>query len=521
MFFKRRAKNDDIEIVDLTKSEKPYILTEAYYLFVILFIGVPMWFMTCSSMRYSLPKPNLELMQPHLHLDISIVQGISHVNDQKLRANLQESLSKLESQDIYYNINWRVRRPTIEENRLLSSITARKGNLVDFEKGLKDLHRKSYSFRLLIFLLEDTFCDGRNEYLFGMEPYIYICPDLLSNKDTSATVDVIKAALIKTYLPTVDIKRVERILSSKANLLVTLIHENGIQKSNLKQLTDLSNQFHEVYNTQVKNKFIQLAEILNIRFITKSFFDMPMTFDNIHIGQFFKEFLSQVDEPLESDTHHMIAIVRDKPSTAKNNSTSNDRSATIDKNDDLGIVETSDSHFVMHEATKNNVFGGLRSIVRRIIGLKSASLSDHSLVRDDVFFNEWELDVLVGALTVKKLQTIHVSLESLSKLNSIPEHVASKAHKAHELALQSLVDIETHKPMDAYRSASSGYEQSESAYYDPTLVDTANVFPEENKYAVYLPLFLPLAIPVIFSIIRVIRYALFGSRTKADKRKVE
>jgi phosphatidylinositol glycan class S len=87
-------------------------------------------------------------------------------------------------------------------------------------------------------------------------------------------------------------------------------------------------------------------------------------------------------------------------------------------------------------------------------------------------------------------------------------------YESHDSALKSLDNLATKKPLEAYRLANLAYELSESAYYDPSLLETS-YYPRETRWAIYTPLTLPLILPIVMSMIRIGKYLLYGS--SADK----
>lgn len=44
-------------------------------------------------------------------------------------------------------------------------------------------------------------------------------------------------------------------------------------------------------------------------------------------------------------------------------------------------------------------------------------------------------------------------------------------------------------------------ERSEKAFFDPTMVSML-YFPDEHKYAIYMPLFVPVSVPLIMAVIK-------------------
>ena len=57
----------------------------------------------------------------------------------------------------------------------------------------------------------------------------------------------------------------------------------------------------------------------------------------------------------------------------------------------------------------------------------------------------------------------------------------------------------------AYEQSRRAFELSEKAFYDSSLLALL-YFPEDQKYAIYVPLFLPISIPVILSFFKAVKW---------------
>jgi phosphatidylinositol glycan class S len=55
--------------------------------------------------------------------------------------------------------------------------------------------------------------------------------------------------------------------------------------------------------------------------------------------------------------------------------------------------------------------------------------------------------------------------------------------------------------MKALTHSISAIERSEKAFFDPTMVSML-YFPDEHKYAIYMPLFVPISVPMIMAVIK-------------------
>lgn len=555
------------ETPDLFKtSERPYIMCAIYYLAILSFIGVPIWCYTCSQTRHSLPEltdleSKLSGTYPRLHLDISVVQLLSSKNTHDLakerqldylRANLPD-LFNTSTDGLAYNINWRIRRPTQEETHLMKTISKEIANrsmttesrqtlLNKLEDSLLKIHKPANRFRLFMYLFEEPInsyiCDQSQPYLINFERFIYLCP----NGSDENLVAVIKESLHEVYFDTVDLQRAKKILSAKTDLLVSLISEKD--HKDLTYLSKVADKVHGIYEKNVKSKFLELAEVLNIRLITQNIFDLLANnaLDNVltdyrpasnkkgktnstnkeseqqirfielrAMSRFYNSYEMRLNKHSSQSVHHVVTLLPDpsKPELAfGTGGQSSSRPA-------VKMLEERDSNFILLGDSDKSLVLGLRAIVRRMIGLKSPNLCPNCLVRRDVFLNKWELDAIVGVLTALKLQSVLTSLSSISQQTigiRIPKYVSSMAYESHDCALKSLDNLAIKNPLEAYRLASSAYDLSESAYYDPSLLETS-YYPRETRWAIYTPLTLPLVLPIIMSMIRILSYFIYGSST--------
>ncbi|ORX88482.1 hypothetical protein K493DRAFT_290545 [Basidiobolus meristosporus CBS 931.73] len=118
-----------------------------------------------------------------------------------------------------------------------------------------------------------------------------------------------------------------------------------------------------------------------------------------------------------------------------------------------------------------------------------------------------ELDRLAHKRTAQNMVSAAATLSSLSRLiNQIPnmvvlDHIQTEVTEA----LGSLQKACHHvKQMDyqaALHSSKEALERSELAFFDPTMVSML-YFPDEHKYAIYMPLFFPISVPLVLTAIK-------------------
>lgn len=129
--------------------------------------------------------------------------------------------------------------------------------------------------------------------------------------------------------------------------------------------------------------------------------------------------------------------------------------------------------------------------LRQLIGLKG--------------FEEKDVLELKETKTVEMIDSTFRTLNSLAHLLSeissivISDEVAGKVREALENAEQADDDLDEGEVDEALAGAKRAFENSEAAFSDPSLLALL-YFPDDQKYAVYIPLFLPITIPVVMSL---------------------
>lgn len=534
--FKRKENNpNEVFVEDDKIPDGPYILSSVFYLSIFVFIGLPMWFYTCTVTRY--PLPDLTKLENKLfdesnlklHLDISIIQLSK---DPQLTDYLRENLpiqfgTSLEN--VTYNIGWRVRRPTQIESELFKHYQKQQQNfstksLINFEKKLLEIHNSSNRFRLFVYIIEKayhkTYCDPASSgYTINFERFVYLCTPI---KDYQNVILSVREVLEEIYSDTVSMKNSKNILGSKLDLLFSILPEVSSESHEL--TSNLADKIHSIYNNNVKAKFPQLNELVNIRLLTHNIYDLfnsKQISDKIFINngnsnetirnmavdkisKIFHNFESRISKSSSQYIQNVLVVLTDSKQPPV---VFNKKSAHY-----VNIIEGDDLNFMLlaNSNDDKSLVLGIRSLIRKIIGLKSVNLCKNCLVRRDVFFNPWEIDAIMSALTITKLHRTFQSLNSIRQQVigvKIPKEVAELASEANSFALSSLEHLETNQPLESYRFANRAYQMSETAYFDPSLLESL-YFPDDLKHGIYMPLFLPMAIALIWSVYGIINFYL-------------
>lgn len=123
----------------------------------------------------------------------------------------------------------------------------------------------------------------------------------------------------------------------------------------------------------------------------------------------------------------------------------------------------------------------------------------------------WEKDMYLRNNAIHLITSASSTLQSLIKLLDdiknivIGDHVGREIHEAYENVVKAKEFLVSNDIENAVKHARVAYIAAEKAFNDPTLLELL-YFPEEQKYAIYIPLYLPIMIPVIFSFSTIKKY---------------
>lgn len=140
---------------------------------------------------------------------------------------------------------------------------------------------------------------------------------------------------------------------------------------------------------------------------------------------------------------------------------------------------------------------------------------------------DWEMDSLMRIRATEHLVSARITLKSLAQLLDeisnivINDEVGDRIWEAILKSHESINKILEHNLMDGYNLSKQAFLAAETAFSDPSLLALL-YFPEDQKYAVYIPLFLPVMIPVLMSLKSIRSWWISGAlQTSGSKLKNE
>lgn len=130
----------------------------------------------------------------------------------------------------------------------------------------------------------------------------------------------------------------------------------------------------------------------------------------------------------------------------------------------------------------------------------------------------WEKDMYLRNGAIHLISSASSTLQSLVKLLDdiknivIGDHVGAEIQKSYDNIIIAKQSLLTNDVINAVKYAREAFISAEKAFNDPSLLELL-YFPEEQKYAIYIPLFLPVMIPVVLSIFTVKKYFFAKNKT--------
>ncbi|XP_065195123.1 GPI transamidase component PIG-S-like [Sycon ciliatum] len=150
--------------------------------------------------------------------------------------------------------------------------------------------------------------------------------------------------------------------------------------------------------------------------------------------------------------------------------------------------------------------------LKRLVGVRQPDVSfgKVSLLSssNSISYREWNSVLL--SRTVENVARARATLQALVKLLDdvsnmvISDHIQAEVVYAVQLIDKSLIRLAEGSLLDAYSLSRSALVASENAFFDPSMLALL-YFPEESKYAIYVPLFIPMAVPVLASLVQSIK----------------
>ncbi|XP_049598753.1 GPI transamidase component PIG-S [Syngnathus scovelli] len=136
---------------------------------------------------------------------------------------------------------------------------------------------------------------------------------------------------------------------------------------------------------------------------------------------------------------------------------------------------------------------------------------------------DWELDRLMWSRTVENIATATTTITSLAQLLDQIENIVINDNIAEQVAnaVASLrlasAELESGNLAFALQYSKEAILASERAFFDPSLLHLL-YFPDDQKFAIYIPLFVPVGVPALVALLHMLVEAIRKRRDKHAKK---
>ncbi|KAJ8267196.1 hypothetical protein GJAV_G00139620 [Gymnothorax javanicus] len=120
---------------------------------------------------------------------------------------------------------------------------------------------------------------------------------------------------------------------------------------------------------------------------------------------------------------------------------------------------------------------------------------------------DWELDRLLWSRSVENVATASTTISSLAQLLDqignivINDNIAQEVYSAVTSLQAAVAELEAGNLAFALQYSRQAILASERAFFDPSLLHLL-YFPDDQKFAIYIPLFLPMCVPILLSLLK-------------------
>ncbi|XP_066552081.1 GPI transamidase component PIG-S [Amia ocellicauda] len=156
------------------------------------------------------------------------------------------------------------------------------------------------------------------------------------------------------------------------------------------------------------------------------------------------------------------------------------------------------------------VMGVFLAQLRLLLGIQQVQAPPGFLLQSpgNEGVTDWELDRLLWARTAENIATATTTLTSLAQLLDeignivINDNIAEQVYSAVVSLQLAVAELEAGNLAFAFQASKEAILSSERAFFDPSLLHLL-YFPDDQKFAIYIPLFLPMSVPILLSLLKI------------------
>nr|XP_040565313.1 GPI transamidase component PIG-S-like [Lepeophtheirus salmonis] len=173
-------------------------------------------------------------------------------------------------------------------------------------------------------------------------------------------------------------------------------------------------------------------------------------------------------------------------------------------------VERNDSKPSIHIET-SKVMEVFLSQLKLLLGIQEESKLDYIKYVEHSGIRLWEKEFLFRLRGMENLLLSRLTLQSLAhllyKISNIviTDEIGEEVLKSVACFKEGSSKFSSGLIEDGFRDSKCAFKSSEKAFFDPSLLALL-YFPEDQKYAIYIPLFLPVGFPVLLSLLTILKF---------------
>lgn len=448
-----------------------------YYSLIVVVLGVPVWWNTTNTYRASLPTTEVSQLKVDQTL-FSIPVSLCGVIDEKYKLTLTETVRRLipKTGRVQYDVHF-IQREACEGLYV-----------VEFSKDVTQAEILSLGRLRLNPSLPDT----------AQQIYSFLGIELL-HKHTHSVDDP------SLHLKYQDVRNAMAVATSY-NVLVTVVNPDP-------GTIQLDLDLEEGTRRYLQPFLAKLEGVVKFTFQTQVLRYIPLSMKPLKNGDHFyisENNLPHLINPIESklgtsttnDINLIIYLVEPRLCPLKIKLANGDYAAVSSfLSPQFGAImlyDTVNKTAIDHGET----FSTLLPQLKQLLGLSASSTS--TLSHQDLFL------ISARQTLVNILQSVDTLNSLISLVDSIPNMVIGDHIK--DLVLESVAGISSARAVlaqtrialtkdklaKAIESSTTARDSAETGFSDPSILALL-YFPDDQKFAIYIPLFLPVGLPLVIA----------------------
>lgn len=514
-------------------------ISSLYYYGVVLLIGLPTWYWTTTPLHRSLPDVSgLMVHSQRVRNQVKLMVVICDDNPANdgdssssfdkisLRQHLQQQFGSFVNPtgEAVYTLDWRVRAALEAESGVIHK--ARDHDLQWLDDQLDELESHQARGDVWMYVLDASLFDqlvpkrlkSRTEIVYGSNRFVFVRSLQHFHRNADSIVFDLQQQLFqpnsleqKENVPSKSIGESNALLSRKVKMNLNLIVENASDSSaffdsarylQMQKIIELAlrknSGIYSLLDVEVFSQFVHYA--LTVDYAQKHIRTRVDPVNGpqrvIHLNEV-HTLLSQIESRLTPPIcKHVLNLNIIIPNS--NEAPLHFLESTTNRSSNSVATQSHGQLLIWNEEHDFNL--AFKVFVRTFLGLPARQI-DNSL-RLDIFFSKLELDRITRRIALAQLSATLSALESIVRLIQkgsnivIEQQVAERMQLAVDYAHSAIDHLENDSLDIGYGLSSRAFIHSESAFYDPSLLSLL-YFPEDQKYAIYFPLFLPVALQLV------------------------